>query len=200
MLTLHEAITRQNPCQVRLLTNVGCNVNRLDSRMRSPLCLVCELNNELLAVSLESLLLKNGAAVHQKDEFGISVFCYACIKQRTRLVQCMIREREISWLDKDHKGNTALHHAAETGNYLITQVIVKQMRKYGLNIDQRNNRGETPLVVAEKLGNFQCAELLRDNGKASTAARDDLVFKNAEEWRNTWTERECQGSLPLTLG
>ena len=189
MSTLHQAITRCNPRQVRLLTNVGCNVNRLDSRMRTPMRLVCDLNNESLEASLGRLLLDHGAGVHQKDEFGISVFCYACIKQRAMLVKCMIREREIAWLDKDQEGNTALHHAAATGNCLITRMVIKQMRKYGLNIDQRNNRGETPLILAERLGHFWCAELLRVSGKASTGARDDLVFKNAEEWRYTCVER-----------
>lgn len=188
MSTLHQAITRRNLRQVRLLTNVGCDVNRLDSRMRTPMRLICDLSNESLGVSMTRLLLEHGAGVHQKDEFGISVFCCACIKQRTTLVECMIREREIPWLDKDDNGNTALHHAAETGNYLITQMIIEQMRKYDLNIDQRNNRGETPLLLTERLGHFHCAELLRCCGKASIAARDHLVFKNAEEWRRMWVE------------
>ena len=184
MSSLHQAITRRNPRQVRLLTNVGCDVNRLDSRKRTPMRLICDLSNEPLGVSLGRRLLQHGAGVQQKDEFGISVFCYACIKQRTKLVECMISEREISWLDKDHNGNTALHHAVETGNYLIAQMIIEQMRKYDLNIDQRNNRGETPLILAERLGHLHCAELLRCCGKASTAARDHLVFKNANEWRH----------------
>lgn len=188
MTTLHQAINRRNPQQVRLLTHVGCNVNRLDSRMRTPLRLLCDLTNEHLGVSLGCLLLQHGAEVHHKDEFGISVFCYACIKQRTKLVECMIREREITWLDKDHNGNTVLHHAAQTGNYLITQMVIEQMKKCDLNIDERNKRGETPLILAEKLGHYQCAELLRGSGKASTGARDDLVFKNADEWRHVCVE------------
>ncbi|XP_078366245.1 uncharacterized protein LOC144650439 [Oculina patagonica] len=190
MSTLHQAIIRRNPRQVRLLTNVGCNVNRADSRMRTPMRLVCDLNNEPLGVSLGSLLLRHGAGIHHKDQFGISVFCYACIKQRTKLVEVIIQEREIHWLDKDIEGNTALHHAAASGNYLITRMVIEQMRKYGLDIDQRNNARETPLILAERFGHLDCAELLRDSGKASTAARDDQVFKNAEEWRRTWTVRE----------
>lgn len=189
MSTLHQAIIRHNPQQVRLLTNVGCNVNRPDSRMRTPMRLVCDLSNEHLGVSLGRLLLRHGAGIHQKDEFGISVFCYACIKQRTKLVGIMIQEREILWLDKDNGGNTALDHAAASGNCLITRMVIGQMRKYRLDIDQRNNARETPLILAERFGHFECAELLRDSGKASTAARDDYVFKNAEEWRHTWTVR-----------
>lgn len=189
MSTLHQAITRRNPRQVRLLTNVGCHVNRLDSRMRTPMHLICDLTNEPLGVSLGRLLLEHGAGVHQKDEFGISVFCYACIMQRTKLAECMVREREIPWLDKDHNGNLALHHAAETGNYSITRIVIEQMRRHGLSTDQRNNRGETPLILAEKRGHYHCAALLRASGKASYAARDDLVFKNTEEWRNTWAQR-----------
>lgn len=107
--TLHQAIIRRNPRQVRLLTNVGCNVNRPDSRMRTPMRLVCDLNNEPLGLYLGSILLRHGAGIHHKDEFGISVFCYACIKQRTNLVEVMIQEREVNWLDKDNEGNTALH-------------------------------------------------------------------------------------------
>lgn len=189
MSTLHQAVIRRNPQQVRLLTNVGCNVNRPDSRMRTPMRLVCDLNKEHLRVSLARLLLRHGAGIHQKDEFGISVFCYACIKQRTKLVAIMIKEREILWLDKDNEGNTALHHAAASGNYLITRMIIAQMKKYRLDIDQRNNARETPLILAEKFGHFECAVLLRESGKASTAARDDHVFKNAEEWRHMLTVR-----------
>ena len=189
MSTLHQAIIRRNPLQVRLLTNVGCNVNRPDLRVRTPMRLVCDLSNEHLRVSLARLLLRHGAGIHQKDEFGISVFCHACITQRTKLVAIMIKEREILWLDKDNEGNTALHHTAASGNYLITRMVIAQMKKYRLDIDLRNNARETPLILAEKFGHFECAVLLRDSGKASTAARDDHAFKNAEEWRNTWTVR-----------
>ena len=189
MSTLHQAIIRRNHRQVRILTNVGCNVNRLDLRMRTPMRLVCDLNNEPLGVSLGSLLLRHGAGIHHKDEFGISVFCYACIKQRTKLVEIMIQEKEIHWLDRDNEGNTTLHHAAVSGNCSITRMVIEQMRKYGLDIDQRNGARETPLILAERFGHFECAELLRESGKASTAARDDHMFKNAEEWRHTWTVR-----------
>lgn len=185
MSTLHQAIIRRNHRQVRLLTNVGCNVNRPDSRMRTPMRLVCDLDNEHLRVSLGRLLLRHGAGIHQKDEFGISVFCHACINQRTKLVELMIKEREINWLDKDNDGNTALHHAAASGNYLITEMVIAWMKKYRLDIDQKNNARETPLILAEKLRHFECAVLLRDSGKASTTARDDHLFKNAEEWRHT---------------
>ncbi|XP_068677977.1 uncharacterized protein [Montipora foliosa] len=190
MPSLHQAISRCNTLQVHFLTKKGCDVNRPDSRMRTPLQLVCDLDNEPLGVSLGCLLLASGAGVHQKDKYGISVFSYACIKQRPKLVKCMICEREISWLDKDHQGNTALHHAAKTGNTLITKTIIHQMGKYGWNIDPRNNRYETPLILAEKMGHLQCAELLRYSGKASTGARDNLAFKNADEWRHTGLERE----------
>lgn len=196
MSTLHQAIIRRNPRQVRLLTNVGCNVNRPDSHMRTPMHLVCDLSNEHLRVSLGRLLLRHGAGIHQKDEFGISVFCHACIKQHTKLVAIMIKEREILWLDKDNEGNTALHHAAASGNYLITRMVIAQMKKYRLDIDQRNNARETPLILAERFGHFECAVLLRDSGKASTAARDDHEFKNAEEWRHTWTVRATRKLSP----
>ena len=188
MCSIHQAITRRNSRQVHLLAKVGCNVNRFDSRMHTPMRLVCDLDNEPLGLSLGRLLLHHGARVHQKDAFGISVFSYACIKQRVKLVQCMIQEREIAWLDQDCNGNTALHHAAATGNCLITQAIIEQMRRYGLDIDKRNNRGETPLILAERHGQFWCAELLQVSGKASTKARDDVMFKNAEQWRYTRTE------------
>lgn len=188
MCSLHQAITRRNSRQVSLLAKVGCNVNRLDSRMRTPMRLVCDLDNEPLGLSLGRILLHHGAGVHQKDAFGISVFSYACIKQRVKLVECMIKEREIAWLDQDCNGNTALHHAAATGNCLITQAIIEQMRRYGLDVDKRNNRGETPLILAERLGHLWRAELLRVSGKASTKARDDVMFKNAEQWRHTCTE------------
>ena len=189
MCSLHNAIGRRDFHQVYFLTKVGCDVNRLDSRMRTPMQIVCDLDNESLGVSLGRLLLANGGVLHTKDKFGISVFCYACIKQREKLVECMIREREISWLDKDYQGNTVLHHAAKTGNTPITNMIIQQMTKHGLNLDQRNNRGETALIVAEKLGQDQCAELLRYSGKASPEARDDVMFKNADEWKHAELER-----------
>ena len=116
MPTIHQAIIRRNQQQVRLLANVGCNVNKLDSRMRTPLHLVCDLDNEFLRVSLGRILLRHGAGVEHKDESGISVFSYCCTKQCIKLVSVMIEEREIPWLDKDIHGNTALHHASASGN------------------------------------------------------------------------------------
>ena len=196
MPTLHQAIIRRNQQQVRLLANVGCNVNKLDSRMCTPLRLVCDLDNEFLRVSLGRILLRHGAGVEHKDEFGISVFSYCCMKQCIKLVSVMIEEREIPWLDKDCNGNTALHHASASGNLGITRMILEQMRKYGLDIDQRNDLGETPLISAKRMGHIRCAQLLRECGKASTAARDNHVLKNADEWRRTRTTRASQKLSP----
>ena len=145
---------------------------------------------------LGRILLRHGAGVEHKDEFGISVFSYCCMKQCFKLVSVMIEEREIPWLDKGCNGNTALHHASASGNLGITRMILEQMRKYGLDIDQRNDLGETPLISAERMGHIRCAQLLRECGKASTAARDNHVLKNADEWRRTRTTRACQKLSP----
>lgn len=188
MSVLHRAVSHHNARQVRLLTRAGSGVNRRDSRMRTPMHLVCDVANEKLALSLAKILLQNGACVGHKDEVGVSAFSCACTQQRARLVELMINEREIDWVDVDHHGNTALHHAVLSGNKTITQMVMTEMLRYGIDIDLRNARGETPMILAAKYGHTECANVLRDEGRACVTVRDTTAYKTSEEWRGTLTE------------
>ncbi|XP_048582399.1 uncharacterized protein LOC116603371 [Nematostella vectensis] len=189
MPVLHYAITQYNTRQVEMLTALGANVNQQDARMRTPLQLLCEMENQQLSVRYAKMLLDRGARASVRTTYGNSVFYYACQKQRIPLVMLLLQEREVNLLEPDCHGNTPLHHAVSKGNVKLTEILVRQMRKEGLGVDTVNNRGETANMLASKHGFSVCAEMLRTWGGASETMRDSTEFRTAREWGETKTER-----------
>ena len=80
---------------------------------------------------------------------------------------------EVAMLNKvDYAGNTAVHLAAVGPNPEIMRVLLTK----GASVHARNWAENTPLFLAEKVGNAECTQLLKDAG--------------AHLWRNVDTARE----------
>ena len=161
--------------------------------------LVSDIANEQLASSIAKILLQNGARVKQRDGTGVSAFLYACTRQRTQLVELILHEREIDWTDVDRDGNTALHLAVATGNRALTRMIATEMRKYKLNVDQRNAHGETAKALASKYGHTECAVALRDLNRASATDLCDINAASVTESHASTKECRDMPTKPRTL-
>ena len=83
---------------------------------------------------------------------------------------------------KDKKGNTALFHAANVGNFNILNALVIALQKYQLSVNVPNNEGTTPLMQACMNGDIICARFLIKDGKASMNNRDWINGMTALEW------------------
>ena len=68
---------------------------------------------------------------------------WACYKGHYKIVWLLLKE-ELSPLDIDKNGNTALHHAVASGCKKVVECFLSQ----GVDIEIKNARGHTPLDMA----------------------------------------------------
>lgn len=71
---------------------------------------------------------------------------------------------------RDYAGNTALH-LASVGN---SEPVVRELLMRGASVHALNKAGNTPLGLAEKLGNVEIVKLLRNTGALLNASEIEL--------------------------
>lgn len=199
MAALNAAIRQKRFTQVKLLLDIGVDVNQQDSEMRrTALMQLCFLDDESKAAKYVRVLLERGAKVGLKDKDGLTALSHACKLGLEQLVSIMLEEAsDFDLNSQDKLGNTALHHAALSGNFVVLNLLLNKLKRFKMNVDKLNKRGETPLIVASKSGNFFCARILVSEGKASKGARDYIEFKTAEEWGRTKESLRSASKSPL---
>ncbi|XP_078380471.1 uncharacterized protein LOC144663411 [Oculina patagonica] len=84
-----------------------------------------------------------------------------------------------------------------SGNFLVLNLLLSKLKRFKLSVDKLNKKGETPLIVASKSGNFFCARILVSEGKALKGARDYVEFKTADEWGRTEESLRSASKSPL---
>ena len=62
--------------------------------------------------------------------------------------------------EQDNNGKTALHIAAEYGNYIFIDIILKK----GGNPNLKDNNGQTPLHISASKGDPNCIKSLLNGG------------------------------------
>ena len=183
MTALSLAIRNKRWRQARLLIDAGSDINWRGQNKRTPIMEVCFLDDEERGFGLAKMLLENGAKLDFQDEQGLTALSYACILKRKKLVTLFLQFVDYNLNASDQDANTALFHAITVGDLSIVKMIVKKLKYYGLSVDTLNNKGETPLIHALKIGHAQCADVLIEEGKASLEVRDMEQFKSASQWK-----------------
>ena len=198
MAALSSAIREKRFSQVKLLLDIGVDINRRDSDLRTALMQLCFLEDEAKAAKYAKILLQRGAKVGLKDKTGLTALSYACKRGQEQLVSIMLEEAsDFDLNSQDKQGNTALHYAAMSGNFVVLNLLLSKLKRFKLSVDTLNKKGETPLIIASKSGNFFCARILISEGKASKGARDFVEFKTADEWGRTKESLRSASKSPL---
>ncbi|GFO16887.1 ankyrin repeat domain-containing protein 63, partial [Plakobranchus ocellatus] len=78
--------------------------------------------------------------------------------------------------------NTALIHAANIGNDIALEILVRHFRRLGLQVDHYNLAGYTALHIAARNGFLQCAKILAVKGKASLTLKDKVNGLTPLDW------------------
>lgn len=198
MAALSVAIREKRFTQVKLLLDIGVDINRRDSDMKTALMQLCFLEDETKAAKYAKILLQRGAKVGLKDKDGLTALSHACKRGQEQLVSIMLEEAsDFDLNSQDNLGNTALHYAAMSGNFVVLNLLLSKLKRFKLSVDKLNKKRETPLIVASKSGNFFCARILVSEGKASKGARDYVEFKTADEWGRTEESLRSASKSPL---
>ncbi|CAL1374776.1 unnamed protein product [Linum trigynum] len=94
---------------------------------------------------LESLL-RRGAAVNYRDQYGLTALHAAAIKGLEKTVALLLKfEADIE--SRDNDGHTPLHLAAVAGGVETVEALVKR----GADVNAVSNGGSTPLSIARAL-------------------------------------------------
>ena len=179
--SINDAIKRGFLQQVRFLIEYGHSVNAPDERRRTPLINCALIEDEKWGAGLARLLLEKGARISLRDRRGLNALHYACVYDRPMIVEVYLNALDFELTLVDKFGNTALHYAANIGSLDICKLLVDVYKRYFLDIDIGNRRGETPLIMAWKAGHFECGNLLVDECQADIN-RKDIDGVSANRW------------------
>ena len=183
MAALNKAISERRFKQARCFIASGVNVNSKCKNGNTALIQLCFVEQDSLAISIATCLLKRGAKIDAKDSNGLTALSTAVLMQKENMVALFLEEAwNFDLNSKDKRGNTALLHAANIGNFNILNSLIVALKKYQLSVDVTNNAGFTALIEACRNGNIDCANYLIKEGKASMNIRDKKYRRTALEW------------------
>jgi uncharacterized protein len=97
-------------------------------------------------------LLKPGAAFEE--------FCTAMAKGELGKLKVMLKKNPKLIHEKDDKGMTSLHMAAQLNRLEVAAVLIE----LGADVNCQNSKGVTPLQCAAAMGRKQMADLLKKHG------------------------------------
>jgi predicted nucleic acid-binding OB-fold protein len=104
-------------------------------------------------------LIKNGADVNLKNNYGYTPFHYAVSDSNFETVETLI-ENGADVNVKNNYGYTPLHYAVSDGNFETVETLIEN----GADVNVKNNYGYTPLHYAVSSENSKMVEMLMNNG------------------------------------
>lgn len=136
------------------------------------------------------------ALFHYQDPQGYTALHHAVLIQGAKLVDTILSLDEANDKDgrcticKDANGNLPLHTAVQCGDLTIIQAICL----HTVNMDSRNNFGETPLLIAALKGNYAAVLYLMSSRRHIVGADAGAV----DIWgRNFLMRSAMSGNLDL---
>ncbi|CAF1145183.1 unnamed protein product [Didymodactylos carnosus] len=132
-------------------------------------------NNRRLKLFI--LLLSYNVNPHLFDKKGKNVFNWACTLNCTQEALYLLKSYagEIDILRKDKTGLCSLHYTCEHGNFELVKEIVQYLLKYRVRFDTKDDYGNTPDVLAEKLGFNEIADYLKEKSKLTAHSSLDFI-------------------------
>lgn len=185
IIKLCESISKNDVRKVEALLNEGFNIEAPGKDGMTPLYWAWKLNNKKMLL----LLLKDGYAnVRYPAYKGNSVLDEIISLEDKEYIQLV----KPYWLTKeDFKNNreTPMHNAIMQSSL----ERVKKLVKYGTDINQQNAMGETPIILAGKIVQFQTVYYLLKKG-ADPTRRDrtgtSIVFYIRMHYHNPCFKHE----------
>ncbi|XP_060070531.1 inversin-A-like [Ylistrum balloti] len=181
---LFDAIRRGKHRLAKFILDASSSdlVNSTDIKGKTPLTVCCQIKEQMRRGDMFFLLLEKGADVNVQDDHGRTTMSYACETKCNDLVDMLIRVNDVDPDLEDHKGNTPLIYSSIVGNDIATDLLTRNFRRLGLEIDHTNKNGFTALLTAAKHGNISCARILAQQGHASLQVRDKVHGYSVQEW------------------
>lgn len=145
---------------VRALIAAGANVNDADHDGQTSLMLAIQ-QGSLEAINM---LLAAGAAINATDKNGQSALMFAAHTGNVKTVETLLKSGA-SVKVKDSHGKSALLHAADEA-HIPSADIVQRLIAAGANVNERDERRQTPLMLAALRGSLETVTVLLKAGAA----------------------------------
>nr|KAG5698299.1 hypothetical protein BaRGS_017001 [Batillaria attramentaria] len=162
--------------QVRMLVDLGSNLESRDATGRTPLMLTAYVQPEEWGVGIARLLIETGVSMTSRDRYGMHVLHHACVYERLELAKVLLNALDFDMAQADKFGNTPLHYAAVSGNIPLVKLLLTYLLRYRLPLDKVNKQNRTALDEAVHAGNDVCAAIINaaiNYSSGSGSARED---------------------------
>ena len=158
---IHCASAHGRACMVEALLDAGIDVETRCRDGHTPLHTASVMKN----YETMKVLLARGANVNAQDNDGDTCLIYLPQLQcPPNTYQFFLEQPDIDVNLANRAGETPMHLMAK---WNTSQSIFEMMLSKGAEINARNNRGETPLDLAERSGNIGLVQFLRSKGAKS---------------------------------
>merc|ERR1719494_472417 len=116
------------------------NINLEDETGRKALSIACDINSTLVKnrLTIINWLMKYGCNFNLGCERGMSLLSWACFHHDQKLMSLLLQKvpMDINYESVDHHGNSALMHAAGTGDLEFVETLLDRMVSFGISVDQ----------------------------------------------------------------
>lgn len=165
---LHVAVNKGFTDVVKTFLSCSCNVNAQDSYGDTVLH---DAIAKDFADIVELLINFRGIDLSIKNKRGFNCLHHASLKGNARAASLIIQKSpDLMGAVKDD-GFSALHLASLNGHYDVVKCLVQARSLFDVNL--RNGRQQTPLLLAVDKRHVKIAKLLLENG-ANVNAQDDV--------------------------
>jgi ankyrin repeat protein len=138
---IHNAIDAGNDYVVRMLLNLGADVEEIDREGHSPLAHACFKNGEAFVM----LLLEKGADLESRDNQGRTPLALTAVGGYGAVAKLLLENGSYPE-SRDSQGRTPLALAAVGERPTVD--LAKFLLEKGANVESRDNEGKTPLAHA----------------------------------------------------
>lgn len=155
---------------VNVILDMRAPMDSPDESKRTPLSYAAENGH----IEVVKTLLKHGARPMLENSDGRTPVSFAAAKGQVQTVNLLLDDERVSTSQADSEGLTLLHWAALEGR---TGVMARLFQEH-VEIDVRDKRGRTPLIVA-LVNDQKCAA----DELAAEGARTDIMIEGLKAWR-----------------
>lgn len=198
---LLDAVSKCRLRQLRLLLDAGINVNSKDSTTgQTALVRATFLEDRKLRRICTTMLVNYGSKVKVADNMKRTALSWACLLGRENSLKIFQSnpELDLAYDSVDTDGNTNLLLACMSGNANIVRTIARSFRRNRLDVNRKNDQGDTALSVALRQQNREIVVLLLEVAHVTNVGNplelDCLGSKRHEKYSKSASARRTKPS------